>query len=313
LWDASRVYGTTLIQICNIGTAPSAAFYKDGDGKYYISNSSCTTASLFTGYIYIGAEIRYIVSGVDQGTQTCPTPTPTPTLTPTQTPSITPTPSLPTPILTSWLLQGSGTQISGTTQVITITAKDQYGNTFTSITGGVSFTFSGATGTVGQQQVNSVNFGSLTSVTFTSGVGTATMLLTKVETANVVANNSSINSNTLSVSVTVPPASPSPTPSLTPTRTPTRTPTPSSVGQCYRLINTSGVLEECTFRYFPYGGGSLTPMVDAGLTERVCSMSEPVVISCTTDPTGVMCSYCTKPPCTSTINCTSDGTCTGCT
>ncbi|HWG55992.1 MAG TPA: hypothetical protein VNT58_05655, partial [Gaiellaceae bacterium] len=70
------------------------------------------------------------------------------------------------------VVSGSGTQTAGTTQTVTLTAQDSFGNTATGYTGAKTITFSGATASsspVTSPTVNSTNFGSATSITFTNG------------------------------------------------------------------------------------------------------------------------------------------------
>jgi hypothetical protein len=135
------------------------------------------------------------------------------------------------------------------------------------------------------------------------------MLLTKVETANVVANNSSINSNTLSVSVTLPP-SPSPSTSPPPPpATPTRTPTPSPVGRCYRIVNTGAfeITDTCTYSYTPYGGEPGATIITApGETNYVCVSSAAPI--CTN-----ACTTCQEYFCNNSSGCTSNANCSSCT
>jgi hypothetical protein len=105
------------------------------------------------------------------------------------------------------------------------------------------------------------------------------------------------------------------TPSLTPTRTITLTPTPSRLGKCYTLNNIYGEApDECYFSYQQYGVGTsfVTVQAEGSNSEGVCTTpgTVPTISGCTT---GECSTYCTVTPCTSTINCTSGGSCSGCT
>ena len=100
---------------------------------------------------------------------------------------------------------GTGTQVAGTSQTITITAYDTYGNVATSYTGSHNLTFSGAnpspSGT--HPTANAVNFGTPSSLTFSSGSVTTAMYLYKAETATVTTTDGSLNANAHSLSVIV--------------------------------------------------------------------------------------------------------------
>ena len=101
------------------------------------------------------------------------------------------------------VITGSGTQTAGTSQALTITAKDSSGNTATSYTGDKSLTFSGANSsanpvtapTVTDKTGTARNFGTATTVTFTNGVSSAggSLTLFKAETAMVAATDGSIS------------------------------------------------------------------------------------------------------------------------
>ncbi|MHA8056932.1 invasin domain 3-containing protein, partial [Aquirufa nivalisilvae] len=114
---------------------------------------------------------------------------------------------------TKFVITGSGTETAGVAQSITITAKDASGNTATAYTGTKSLTFTGATSSSNPVTVPTVagtNFGSATNISFSNGVATASMVLYKAETANVVATQSSITtsgSDRLSVIVAAAPFS----------------------------------------------------------------------------------------------------------
>ncbi|MCZ2476427.1 hypothetical protein G9H61_13370, partial [Aquirufa ecclesiirivi] len=102
---------------------------------------------------------------------------------------------------------GTGTQTAGTTQTITITAKDAQGNTVTAYTGAKSLTFSGANSSSSPTTAPTVNttaFGTATSVTFSNGVATATLALYQAESATVAVNDGSLaatGSDRLSITV----------------------------------------------------------------------------------------------------------------
>ncbi|WP_161566850.1 beta strand repeat-containing protein, partial [Aquirufa nivalisilvae] len=114
---------------------------------------------------------------------------------------------------TKFVITGSSTETAGGAQTITITAKDASGNTATAYTGTKSLTFTGATSSSNPVTVPTVagtNFGSATNISFSNGVATASMVLYKAETANVVATQSSITtsgSDRLSVLVAAAPFS----------------------------------------------------------------------------------------------------------
>ncbi|MBZ1327758.1 hypothetical protein, partial [Aquirufa aurantiipilula] len=81
----------------------------------------------------------------------------------------------------------------------TVTAKDASGNTATSYTGAKNITFSGAassTSPATAPTVASTDFGTATSLTFTAGVASGSMILYKAESATVNASDGTINSNT---------------------------------------------------------------------------------------------------------------------
>ncbi|WP_164969669.1 beta strand repeat-containing protein, partial [Aquirufa rosea] len=106
-----------------------------------------------------------------------------------------------------FVITGTGTQTAGSSQTITITAKDAQGNTVTSYAGVKSLTFSGANSSsspVTTAKVGGVDFGSSTNVTFTDGVATASMSLYKVESASISATDGSLTASggELAVSVT---------------------------------------------------------------------------------------------------------------
>jgi large repetitive protein len=97
---------------------------------------------------------------------------------------------------TKFVVTGSGTQTAGDSQTITITAYDANGNVSTGYTGSKSLTFSGANAApdATNPTVSSTDFGTATSISFTSGVATASMTLYKTETAVVSVTDGSISS-----------------------------------------------------------------------------------------------------------------------
>ncbi|MHA8056046.1 hypothetical protein VR611_08880, partial [Aquirufa nivalisilvae] len=100
---------------------------------------------------------------------------------------------------TKLVVTGTGTQTAGGSQTVTVTAKDASGNTVTTYTGAKNITFSGATASsspVTNPTVAATNFGTATSLTFTAGVATGSMVLYKAESATVNATDGTINSNT---------------------------------------------------------------------------------------------------------------------
>ncbi len=117
-----------------------------------------------------------------------------------------------------FIITGISAQVSGTTQDLTITAKDNGGNTDTSYTGDKSLIFSGANPsadpvknpTVTDKAGVPVEFGSATTITFVNGIATVStgkngmMTVYKEETANIVATQGTITatgSDRLTVSV----------------------------------------------------------------------------------------------------------------
>ena len=107
---------------------------------------------------------------------------------------------------THLVITGSAMQTAGTTQNLTITAYDGFGNIDQSYTGGKSLTFSGANPstspvippTVTNSGGVATNFGTATSITFASGVAhvssgsNGVMALYKVETPTIAATDGSI-------------------------------------------------------------------------------------------------------------------------
>ncbi len=103
---------------------------------------------------------------------------------------------------------GNGTQTAGESQSITVTAYDSWNNKATGYQGSKDVTFSGASDSPdspkaavsptvsnnGEPSVD-IDFGSVTSMTFTEGVATGSMVLTKVETAEVKATEGLITTS----------------------------------------------------------------------------------------------------------------------
>ena len=98
---------------------------------------------------------------------------------------------------TKLVVTGSGTQVAGTSQTLTITAEDNFGNTDTNFGPNVNLMFSGANSspdpatapTATNKNNAAVAFGSGTPVTFANGVTTSAMTLYKAETANIVVSD----------------------------------------------------------------------------------------------------------------------------
>ncbi|WP_459465279.1 beta strand repeat-containing protein, partial [Aquirufa sp. OSTEICH-129A] len=100
---------------------------------------------------------------------------------------------------TKLVVTGTGTQTAGGSQTVTVTAQDANGNTATTYTGAKTITFSGANASPSPATTPTVagtNFGTGTSMTFTAGVASASMILYKAESATVNASDGTINSNT---------------------------------------------------------------------------------------------------------------------
>ena len=109
----------------------------------------------------------------------------------------------------SFAVTNPGPVTAGTAFNLTVTALDTYGNTATGYTGSKSLTFTGASNSPNNTAptVAGTAFGSATSVSFSSGVATPLVILTKAQPTAITATQSSI-AGTL-------PASPS-TPELPP-------------------------------------------------------------------------------------------------
>jgi len=106
-------------------------------------------------------------------------------------------------------ITGTTTQTVGTTQTITLIAKTNLGNTYTSYTGDKTLTLSGPT-TIGSniptftdKDAHTVNFGSSGTIHFTNGVATTVIELYKAETSEIDATDGtySTTGNALNVSV----------------------------------------------------------------------------------------------------------------
>ena len=113
------------------------------------------------------------------------------------------------------VVTGSASQTAGASQTATVTATDAYGNTDTSYAGNKNITFTGANSspnpvtapTFRDRNAVDQNFGSATSLTFTSGVASGLMKLYKAESAVIVASDGTISSAGADrLSVTVNPA-----------------------------------------------------------------------------------------------------------
>ncbi len=93
---------------------------------------------------------------------------------------------------------GTGTQTAGDAQTITVTAYDYWNNVALGYVGSKNLTFSGASNSPGSPKaavsptVAATAFGTSTSLSFTSGVATGSMILTKVETAYIKVSEGSI-------------------------------------------------------------------------------------------------------------------------
>ncbi len=114
-----------------------------------------------------------------------------------------------TPATAGYLaITGSGAQVAGSSQLITITAYDAFINLATGYTGGKLLTFSGANVTAApyiSPTVAGTAFGTGTTLNFASGIATGSMSLYKVETALVSATDGTISSTGHILSVVVSP------------------------------------------------------------------------------------------------------------
>lgn len=104
-----------------------------------------------------------------------------------------PSPSLGSEEFLNYLaVTGTATMNAGASQVVTVTAKTNMGNTYAAYTGDKSLTFSGPSVSGGgnnptctDKNSADVNFGTTTTITFTNGVGTCTMKLYAAESVSV--------------------------------------------------------------------------------------------------------------------------------
>jgi hypothetical protein len=106
---------------------------------------------------------------------------------------------------------GSATMMAGTTNELTITARDSVGNIDTSYNGPKTLTFSGPGVAPGMQipTVEGVDIGTSVSVNFTSGVsdtGAATLTAYRAETTTVDVTDGIVNSSGYGLGLTVSPA-----------------------------------------------------------------------------------------------------------
>ncbi len=96
---------------------------------------------------------------------------------------------------------GASTQTAGDAQTITVTAYDYWNNVALGYTGSKDLTFSGASNSPGSPKaavsptVAATAFGTSTSLSFTNGVATGSMILTKVETAFIKVTDGTINTS----------------------------------------------------------------------------------------------------------------------
>lgn len=113
-------------------------------------------------------------------------------------------------------ITGSASQNALSSQDLTITARDSFGNTATAYTGSKNLVFSGASATSGGTAPTvtnasgiAVDFGSTTPITFTSGVASVSggangvMTLYKAESATISASDGTISSGANTLAVTV--------------------------------------------------------------------------------------------------------------
>ncbi|MBF0396996.1 MAG: hypothetical protein HQK78_09500, partial [Desulfobacterales bacterium] len=112
-------------------------------------------------------------------------------------------------------ITGSGTMTAGSSQIITITAYDQYNNIDKNYIGNKNLTYSGANDskspvtnpTCTNNSGTDTPFGQNTITNFSSGQSTSTMKLYKAESVSINVTDGSINSNSNSLNVTVSSAS----------------------------------------------------------------------------------------------------------
>lgn len=107
--------------------------------------------------------------------------------------------------ITAGGLSTLSTTASATASTITITALDANNNTVTSYAGAKNLTFSGATAAPNTTvpTVDGVNFGSVTSITFTNGVATGAMRLYLAQTATISVTDGTYTSGTGTLTATV--------------------------------------------------------------------------------------------------------------
>jgi gliding motility-associated-like protein len=104
---------------------------------------------------------------------------------------------------------GTGAQVAGTVQTITVTAYDAFNNPATAYSGSKSLTFSGANPSPAgsnssiNPKVSGIEIGTATTMAFVAGVSTGDMILYKTETAQISASEGSINADAHKLSVIV--------------------------------------------------------------------------------------------------------------
>jgi hypothetical protein len=97
-------------------------------------------------------------------------------------------------------VEGFNNQVSGSSQTITILAKNSTGDTITHYTGDKNITLSGANSdgskipTCTNKNGNLIDLGSPTTLTFNSGIATCDLVLYKLESAEIDATDGSVNS-----------------------------------------------------------------------------------------------------------------------
>ena len=107
-------------------------------------------------------------------------------------------------------ITGYTPKVAGEAQTITVTAYDAFNNVATGYTGAQALNFTGANPSPAYLPNTAVNptvaetvFGSSTSLSFSSGAATASMVLYKTETAAVTVSQGSVNADSHKLSVTV--------------------------------------------------------------------------------------------------------------
>ncbi|MHA8052659.1 invasin domain 3-containing protein [Aquirufa sp. OSTEICH-129A] len=167
--------GATILITKSSGVGTVSAVTDNGNGTYTATVSSTTPG---TGVFVASLNGNPVLSGTSSQT----------------TASVTFNAGAPTKLV----ITGSGTQIAGGQQIITITAKDASGNTATTYSGSKQLTFGGATSSANPVQspsIDGTNLGTVTNLTFTSGVATAVMRLYKAETATITASEGSLTTS----------------------------------------------------------------------------------------------------------------------